>query len=592
YARGKRARGFGEQIYASLDGSDEGPVGYGVSPASEDDVPELMEGLRLAQPSQEQADRELALYLAASDSREESGPSTSPKQGTGTGTGAGSSRRRDRVSLNHLIQFNVSQSGGDGLKSRGRGLRSSRDHSPQLMRLKKELYIQANHQVVLHHGGDYSKLLRNPDAPVAWVDISQLFLSSKKAYACPICLERPKVPRMTPCGHVFCWVCLLQLLSHGVTARTFPCPMCNEAVFINDLRSVSIHTPRAHEPGSQIELTLMRRHRHSTFLAPTCWWLSNAPPLPFVPSKDDPLAVFSRFATTSSISEVVEHESTSLQVELAESMACGDRSAPFIESAIAQLEHEHQQLKKRFDDRASTRQHLSASAELTALDDDPRNAFFFYQSSDGDLFFPEKLDVKILLAQFGDHSNLPPSLSCKILALRQIFVDHETRKAFPWLSHLPLSCPLHLVELELPPSFLSPAVVRQFKNELNDRKRRVAERLAASRPPPASPPASSSPTTESSSSSSSPPSQITPPSPSSHISAAAEETLQDPPLGKPASVWKVAPPAPNADLPAWGGPRPASFAEILRSPPPPKSQPTHPKGNPALLFTTHQPRRR
>lgn len=45
-------------------------------------------------------------------------------------------------------------------------------------------------------------------------------------WRCTICLQSPRLPRITKCGHgPFCLVCILRHLKGNVTAR---CPLCFE----------------------------------------------------------------------------------------------------------------------------------------------------------------------------------------------------------------------------------------------------------------------------------------------------------------------------------------------------------------------------
>ncbi|KAH8325525.1 hypothetical protein KR067_000725, partial [Drosophila pandora] len=47
-----------------------------------------------------------------------------------------------------------------------------------------------------------------------------------KSYKCPICLQLPREPVSTICGHVFCDQCLNKALGPGVPS----CPLCKSTV--------------------------------------------------------------------------------------------------------------------------------------------------------------------------------------------------------------------------------------------------------------------------------------------------------------------------------------------------------------------------
>jgi len=51
-------------------------------------------------------------------------------------------------------------------------------------------------------------------------------------------------PRITKCGHIYCWPCMLQYLDFGEYEFSYKkCPLCNEAVYKHELRKVTISPP-------------------------------------------------------------------------------------------------------------------------------------------------------------------------------------------------------------------------------------------------------------------------------------------------------------------------------------------------------------
>ena len=61
---------------------------------------------------------------------------------------------------------------------------------------------------------------------------------------CPICLEPAPfmvAPRVTKCGHIFCYSCILHYLAYDNERRWKKCPLCAESIYKKDLRKVSIH---------------------------------------------------------------------------------------------------------------------------------------------------------------------------------------------------------------------------------------------------------------------------------------------------------------------------------------------------------------
>lgn len=56
-----------------------------------------------------------------------------------------------------------------------------------------------------------------------------------EAANCPICLGAPVAAKITKCGHIYCWACMLHYLAlSDLSSR--PCPICYEPVAGNDLK--------------------------------------------------------------------------------------------------------------------------------------------------------------------------------------------------------------------------------------------------------------------------------------------------------------------------------------------------------------------
>lgn len=52
---------------------------------------------------------------------------------------------------------------------------------------------------------------------------------------CPICLDYPVAGKITRCGHIYCWPCILRYLS--LTDKPWmKCPICFEAVHRENLK--------------------------------------------------------------------------------------------------------------------------------------------------------------------------------------------------------------------------------------------------------------------------------------------------------------------------------------------------------------------
>ncbi|CEH18361.1 Predicted E3 ubiquitin ligase [Ceraceosorus bombacis] len=100
----------------------------------------------------------------------------------------------------------------------------------------KERYVNAQYRFLLKPTGDYTAFYADPDVFLHWPDILSVLIPTSSALSnsaapssatnahaphlethegasCPICLSPPTAPRMTKCGHVFCYPCILHYLS-------------------------------------------------------------------------------------------------------------------------------------------------------------------------------------------------------------------------------------------------------------------------------------------------------------------------------------------------------------------------------------------
>ncbi|KAJ3515252.1 hypothetical protein NLJ89_g1873 [Agrocybe chaxingu] len=121
----------------------------------------------------------------------------------------------------------------------------------------KERFVNAQYRFVMNPTGDYTVHFADPDIFFQWPDILQVIIphSSPLAAAasgelatqeegyttCPICLSPPTAPRMTKCGHVFCFPCILHYLSTSEN-KWARCPICFDSVNEKQLKSVKWYT--------------------------------------------------------------------------------------------------------------------------------------------------------------------------------------------------------------------------------------------------------------------------------------------------------------------------------------------------------------
>ena len=90
-------------------------------------------------------------------------------------------------------------------------------------------------QFVVKSNEDYGNYLGCADTLVQWNLIEQIHIQSSEDPQCPICLFPPVAGKMTRCGHVFCFPCILHYLALSDKAWR-KCPICYESINMDDLK--------------------------------------------------------------------------------------------------------------------------------------------------------------------------------------------------------------------------------------------------------------------------------------------------------------------------------------------------------------------
>ncbi|KAL5519640.1 hypothetical protein ACEPAH_1323 [Sanghuangporus vaninii] len=228
-------------------------------------------------------------------------------------TGAkGPQKRSNKMSggqsINHLLNFSLPPRQTNSLQSLPR--RSKRT-TPGYGVWNKEKFVNAQYRFVMKPSGDYTVHFADPDIFFQWQDILQVIIPRISAFAsaagrqeefsildeghttCPICLSSPSAPRMTKCGHVFCYPCVLHYLSTSDYAKWNRCPICFDSINEKQLKSVkwfdepsqqedatetstetsssSSHAELSgdsYKPGSMLRMRLMERPQITTLALP------------------------------------------------------------------------------------------------------------------------------------------------------------------------------------------------------------------------------------------------------------------------------------------------------------------------------------
>ncbi|KAI0782392.1 hypothetical protein BC629DRAFT_1289263 [Irpex lacteus] len=154
-------------------------------------------------------------------------------------------------SLNHLLNFSLPPRHTHQYSNVPRRRRAGQN---PVMR-SKDRFVNAQYRFVMNPGGDYTVHFADPDIFFQWPDILQVIvprisaqshvsgatarsMSEEDIATCPICLSPPTAPRMTKCGHVFCFPCILHYLATSENTKAARCPICHDTVVERELKAV------------------------------------------------------------------------------------------------------------------------------------------------------------------------------------------------------------------------------------------------------------------------------------------------------------------------------------------------------------------
>lgn len=387
----------------------------------------------------------------------------------------------------------------------GRHSSNSNRLLPPVQRHKynKEQFVQASCQFVVTASRDYSLHLTNPDILVDWKSIEQVILHNSESISCPICLHPPVAGKMTRCGHVYCWPCILRYLRYCQETGNYKCPICDEYLHKNDLKSVVEITRNSFSLGETINLRLMRREKSSLFATPVKFAIE--PPTMFLSvSENAGNQIYSKLliANAKDVVNIMDCEYSELEFELKDNpdmtpdikqalselskrkekllwQVAESKDAPLTES-VTEKDIAEETLQKyvadvdicyKDDDKSLAKQSSTDSVSSDSQTTSSPKFSYFYQAEDGQHMYLHAANVKMLEMQYGSLEYCPPVITGKLLEKEASICTEELRRRLRYLCHLPLTCPLELAEIELKPPLVSEEVLSAFYEQLNSRQK-------------------------------------------------------------------------------------------------------------------------
>lgn len=255
-------------------------------------------------------------------------------------TSAGS--KKYGTSLNHLLNFKYAPREKPVIYR-------SRNNTKKYTPFNKEQFIQANFQFVVCDSGDYTVHAMDPDVLVEWDLIEQVRIFSHEVPSCPICLYPPVAAKITRCGHIYCWSCILHYLSLS-DKSWHKCPICYEAVHKKDLKSVVALESHRYSAGDTIRMRLMKRAKNSVLVIPKAQWHDREFKLFGINDKEDTRYAKLLLASREEVlKQIVAPEERALSTQFMEARSEQSEEVCYIEVAIDAIKARKESLSESKD---------------------------------------------------------------------------------------------------------------------------------------------------------------------------------------------------------------------------------------------------
>lgn len=331
----------------------------------------------------------------------------------------------------------------------------------------KERFVQANCQFVMSAINDNCAHLKDPDLPINWELVEEvIFTCANNEVCCPVCLCYPTAAKITRCGHIYCWSCILHYLALS-DKESRSCPICFETVKKAELKSVGIVNKIEYSAQDFLTFSLMKIRKNSTIALPVSYNSNSNASMSRIGRNANPtLDLFGKIFTASPsyVSSLFEREKGELKEQLLEYQQENMPEVCFVHTAFDELE------KRQFEfERISSLCEQFGDLSLLQSPMETDDFYYFYQSEDGQPIYLHALNVRMLKREYGELKNCPSSITAKIIELHGESLNEDIRRRYAHLRHLPLSCEFKIAEVEFDDKIISQATLEEFSNEVNNR---------------------------------------------------------------------------------------------------------------------------
>ena len=330
-------------------------------------------------------------------------------------------------------------------------------------------FVQTNFRYVIDP--NFKCDLSHSDTLVPWKYVKVVLFTPDDEYRCPICLETPSAPKITSCGHIFCYPCLIHLFSGYDIKQTSEiisnleyqsCPMCNQEISLSLIKMVDIMRLPQRNIGEYCEFILLKKSKFGTI--PLFPDNEDSDTLPYYSESH---SCYSRFQLLDPAvpekgyfgAEVSLLKREKIQVLSA--MEFVDKSEQLyyqlaLESTVCRLEILHDCLEDHSWGEKKYHQYNFNSNDKKKKEQRNRNKisnmryFYFYQDQSGKKLFIHPSSQRQLVQKYGSFDSCPKIIQCKIESIIDIEVTNQSKNEFKLISHLPnsSSCQLCTILIE------------------------------------------------------------------------------------------------------------------------------------------------
>lgn len=176
-------------------------------------------------------------------------------------------------------------------------------------------------------------------------------------------------------------------------------------------------------------------------------------------------------ASPEEIVDIMSREKAELDRQLHEYQSESMPEVCYVQQAIKELRQRREKMAKieAIKKEMNIKPFDTISAPLPA--ESSGEYLYFYQSEDAQHIYLHSLNIRMLKHEFGDLRTCPKTLTAKIIELHRETITQDSRRRFPHLRHLPISCEYCIAEVELDDTHVSVGTLREFENEIKNRAR-------------------------------------------------------------------------------------------------------------------------